>query len=89
MVCGSKYRSFLALQELFNLRLDHSAAAMYRIVHLAYNMNAGKYALSLADKLTALGLTPGMFSFTPLTQENNTPLSLPFLLGFYLGDGYA
>jgi len=88
MVCGSKFLSFVALQRLFDIRLDQTAATMFESVHLAYAMNAGRYTLSLADKLKALGMTPDMFTFTPLTGDNNTALTLPFFLGFYLGDGY-
>lgn len=51
----------------------------------------GNYiVLSLADKLLAVGcISPGFTPISTTLATNSTPITLAYVLGFYLGDGYA
>lgn len=61
-------------------------------MHLVYTFNRmGNYiVLSLADKLLAVGcISPGFTPISTTLATNSTPITLAYVLGFYLGDGYA
>lgn len=91
IVCGSKYIAFAIVQRLNDLRAPSSGATTIEIVQLAYKMNEAAYKLNLDQKLSALSLTEeAKIDVSSITfQENTTPLTISFFLGFFLGDGYA
>jgi hypothetical protein len=92
MVYGIKYNAFICMQRIFILNSINTLEAAWESVHLAYALsrNAGQFLLSLPAKLLAVGCVPGALPVPSTTfLPNNTPITLAYVLGFFLGDGHC
>jgi hypothetical protein len=85
---GEKYIAFLKLVLISKLIAVKDAASMSLAVCLVYSLavTGTSRVLSLMDQLAAMGL-PSTVSPLPNFADNTVPMSIPFIIGFILGDG--
>jgi hypothetical protein len=92
MVYAAKYLAMQAVVRIHELKSNITdTSAVLETVRLAYSLNQGRFKLSITDKLRALSLDISLSNsvVTPISGTNTVEPTLAFLLGFFLGDGYA
>ena len=88
---GQKYINMLYMSSIFSLLSVGTNAAKIEIIVLAYQIMTSDFLrFSLATKIAAVtGQAVGSFTIPVITLQgsNLTPINIPWILGFYLGDG--
>jgi hypothetical protein len=88
LIQGTKYISFKAIERLYELNKLKDYDSIRESILIGYNINKGKYKVSLKDKLSAVGVNTLNAEYKFNFGVNKIPLTLIFFLGFILGDGY-
>jgi ubiquinol-cytochrome c reductase cytochrome b subunit len=85
---GEKYQAFKKLELIFKAIQLKDKASLRFATYLIYTLaESGKSRhLSLTEQLSVIDL-PALNPTFPNFTENSTPLSIPFLIGFIIGDG--
>ncbi len=89
LVQGSKYISFHAIKHLYALNKLNDSNSIRESILIGYNINKGKYKVSLMDKLSAVGVSTLTADYKLNFTVKKVPLTLMFFLGLLLGDGYV